>query len=556
MAGTAGAVLLGACNANQRETSSPGGRPRLRIESWTQLGYPGPFTYTAGPGYWRMSLRYDTLTWPDSTGEQLPWLAKSYDVSEDGLSYSLELRNVAWSDGRPLTSRDVAFTYEYYSNEQLTPLQIGVPIEGAEILTTGDRSIEFRIDRPDNTFLPRVLGTMPIVPEHVWSGVTDPMAAFDEELFEVTTGAYRLTSRNETQDREAYEANDDYFLGTPYVRRIEMVSVNDPLVSLEQGDLDAAATDDAGVTDDLIDPFRENPEYGMVRNDAGFGFPLFFNMDRGGALADLRFRRACLHAIDRDDLVERLLTGNGQVGSPGWLPPASAWHNGGVRQYPFDRDEAERLLDEAGLPRSGRNEPRRNRDGSPLRYTLIMPDAIPIALAEVIGSSLSAVGIEIGLERMDLVRTFGAKNGANYDLLITSYPGPGGTGPTGDPELLRGVFYSNPPNHFHKATGYTNPEVDALIDAQRAELDSDQRLRQVHQVQEKVAEDLPVAMLYYTTFFYIFRKSVFDAWYYTPGGFATGIPEPYNKHAYITGRKEGLEVRETSGQARDGEDGS
>ncbi|MDP9387913.1 MAG: twin-arginine translocation signal domain-containing protein, partial [Actinomycetota bacterium] len=71
MAGTAGAVLLGACNANAGRPAAQGGRPTVRVVSWTQLGYPSPFTYTAGPGYWRMSLLFDTLTWPDSTGEQL-----------------------------------------------------------------------------------------------------------------------------------------------------------------------------------------------------------------------------------------------------------------------------------------------------------------------------------------------------------------------------------------------------------------------------------------------------------------------------------------------------
>ena len=67
------------------------------------------------------------------------------------------------------------------------------------------------------------------------------------------------------------------------------------------------------------------------------------------------------------------------------------------------------------------------------------------------------------------------------------------------------------------------------------------------QIQRTVAEDLPALMLYYTTFFYAYRKSVFDQWYYTPGGFGPGLPDIYNKHAYITGRKTGLETRKVNG---------
>ena len=545
MAGMAGAVLLGGCNANARSAAG-GGRPTVRVVSWTSLGYPSPFTYVAPPGYWRMSLVFDTLLWPDSTGEPLPWLASSYERSEDGLVHTLQLRDVTWDDGRPLTARDVVFTYEYYTSQIFTPLLVGVPRKGIEVVATGERSVEFRLDRPDATFVQFVLATMPIVPEHIWSHISDPMATFDDRVL-ISTGAYSLDSRDEAQATEAYVAKDDYFLVPPFVRRIEMIYAADPLTALRIGQLDGAATAAEGARDEVLAPFRDDPEYGIISRDAGFAFPLFFNMKRGGALADLRFRRACLHAIDRNDMVERLLTGNGQVGSQGWIPPSHPYHNPDVAAYPFDRAESERLLDEAGYRRSGSGGLRTNPDGSPLRYTLHIPDVVPIALAELTAASLKAVGIDIDLQRIDLVRLFGTKLQESYDLLITSYPGPSGTGPNGDPEMLRGVYYSEPPNPFHKATGYANPEVDRLIDAQVATYDVDERKRLVGQVQQIVADDLPVAMLYYTTFFYAFRRSVFDQWYYTPGGFGTGFSDVYNKHPYITGRKEGLDVRRVSG---------
>lgn len=545
MAGVAGAALLGGCNADS--TASPGGRPTVRVVEWTSLGYPSPFTYTAPPGYWRMSLVFDTLLWPDSSGEQLPWLASSYERSEDGLVHRLQLRDVTWDDGRPLTARDVAFTYEYYTSQTFTPLLVGVPRQGIQVVPTGDRSVEFRLDRPDATFVQFVLGTMPIVPEHVWSEITDPMGTFDDRVM-ISTGAYSLRSRDEAQGTEAYVAKDRYFLGPPFVRRIEMLPFSDPLTALRGGHLDGAAAAAEGARNEVLAPFRDDPgRYGIIDRPSGFAFPLFFNITRGGALADLRFRRACLHAIDRNDMVERLLTGNGQIGSQGWLPPSHPYHNPAIRAYPFDRAEAERLLDEGGYRRSGSRGMRANPDGSPLRYTLHVPDVVPVALAELTAESLKDVGIDIDLQRIDLVRLFGTKLQGSYDLLITSYPGPGGTGPNGDPEMLRGVYHSTPPNPFHKATGYANPEVDRLIDAQVATYDVEERKRLVGEVQRLVADDLPVAMLYYTTFFFVFRKQVFDQWYYTPGGFGTGFSDVYNKHPYITGRKTGVDVRRVEG---------
>ena len=162
-------------------------------------------------------------------------------------------------------------------------------------------------------------------------------------------------------------------------------------------------------------------------------------------------------------------------------------------------------------------------------------------MAELTANSLKAVGIDINLQRIDLILLFGIKlTGSSYDLLLTLYPGPSGVGPGGDPELLRGVYHSKPPNPLHRATGYANPEVDRLLDAQLRTYDVEERKRLVARIQQIVSEDLPVAMLYYTTFFYAFRKRVFDQWYYTPGGFATGLSDVYNKHPYITGKKVGL----------------
>jgi ABC-type transport system substrate-binding protein len=80
-----------------------------------------------------------------------------------------------------------------------------------------------------------------------------------------------------------------------------------------------------------------------------------------------------------------------------------------------------------------------------------------------------------------------------------------------------------------------------------ATIDADERRQLVSRIQQIVAEDLPVAMLYYTDLFFVFRRAVFDQWYFTPGGFGPGIPDVYNKHPYITGRKEGTEVRRVSG---------
>ena len=546
MGGAAGAALLGGCR--DPRSASVGGRPTVRVKSWTSLGYPGPFTYTGNPGYWRMSLLFDTLLWPDASGTLLPWLARSHMRSEDGLVHTLELRDAKFDDGRPVTAHDVEFTYGYYTapEQGWTPLLIGVPRRGIEVRALDEKTVEFRLDRTDATFEQQVLGSMPIAPAHIFSLVDNPMATQHDGIL-VGCGAYRLARRDVTQDFEAYVAKDDYYLGRPFVRRIEMVTTtdDDDLNAMRIGALDAGNTPAEGVRNEALDFFRDDPAWGVISREAGFGFPLYFNLARGGALADLRFRRACLHAIDRKDLVDGLLTGNGVVGSAGWLPPSNPFHEPDVPQYPFDPVEAERLLDEGGYRRKDGGM-RVNPDGSPLRYVLNMPATVNLALAESVADSLKRVGIDIDLQRIDLIAVFGLKNGSAYDLLITTYPGPAPIGPEMDPDLLRAVYHSeldSPSGTLVKVAGYANPQLDRLLEQQSTMLDVAERKRTVSQIQKIVAHDLPVAMLYYTRWFFVYKKSVFDQWYYTKGGFALGAPDAYNKHAYITGRQLGLEIR-------------
>lgn len=550
--GAAAGLALGACSgggggSGTATRAAGGGRAgagarTVRIAGGT-FGFPSPFGYVAGPGYREMTLVYDTLLWTDSTGELLPWLASAHERSSDGLTHTFDLRDARWSDGRPLRARDVVFTFEYFAAHVLPPLVIGQPRNVAKVVEVGERRVAITLDRPVVTFAKSVAGTVPIVPEHVWSSIDDPAQAFDDEVL-VSTGPYRLASRSPEEGTALYVANDKYFLGPPHVGRIESVSVGDELSAVLAGDLDGGSPPVEGVASDALAPFRRDPDtYGLVESPTGFAFPMYFNLGRGGALADLRFRRACAHAIDRGDIVRRLLKGNGEPGSAGFLPPGHPFHVD-VEPYPHDLAAANRLLDQAGYRRSGSGGGRQGPDGSPLRFKLLVPNTVPPALIDVVVAGLKEAGIEATPEVVDLVRLFGIKGSGNFDMLITLFPGPVGVGPNGDPEILRNLYYSKSGGqNFHAAAGYVNPTVDDLLDRQLVTFDQGERKEIVAEVQRAVARDLPVLPLYYTTLFFAYRRKAFDQWYFTKGGFGPGIPTVYNKHAFVTGAKRGLEVR-------------
>ncbi|MDQ3932241.1 MAG: ABC transporter substrate-binding protein [Actinomycetota bacterium] len=543
--GATGGLLLPACNRDQRQPFDTGRaapadqRITLRIAGGP-FGFPSPFAYVGGPGYVRLSFIYDTLLWTDASGELLPWLASRYERSADGLTYTFELRDARWHDGQPVTPADVAFTFEYFDRQVLSPLIVARPDGVARVTPTGERTVEIQLERPMVTFLRQMAGGVPIIPRHIWSGVSDPVKAQDPQLL-VGSGPYRLESHSPEQGSYLFVANDDFFLGPPFVQRIEMVPVEDELRALLAGDIDGGFAPFDGAGPNALAPFRNNPSFEVIEQEAGLAFPLYWDLDPAGPFADKRVRQAIAHAIDRNDIVRRLFGGNATPGNPGFLPPTHNFHVE-VEQYPFDLDTANRLLDEAGYSR-GEGGVRRRPGGEPLRFGLTIGVTVPPALIDLIVASLRQVGLEIEANAVDLVRMFESKLSGAYDMIVTLYPGPSVPAPGGDPDYLRRI-YASQATGFHTAGGYRNPRVDELASRQAVTLDENERRRMITELQQLVANDLPVLPLYYSTFFFAYHKERFDQWYFTPGGgMGPGIPLVYNKHAFVTGQRTGVEVR-------------
>ncbi|MCA1570395.1 MAG: ABC transporter substrate-binding protein [Chloroflexi bacterium] len=504
--GVAGAVVLGGCNGTDDASSGPGSsllpaegpaglepvpRPTLRLPGG-DFGFPSPFTYSRGPGYWRMSYLYDTLLWKDSTGDLLPWLASGFERSEDGLTYTFGLRD------------DVRF--------------------------------EVRLTRPVVTFLRSVAGALPIVPRHIWASVDDAAAASDLAVL-VGTGPYRLQTYSQGEGAYLFTANDDHFLGMPFVERIEYQPVGDELTALMAGEIDAGGPPPlGGARPEALAPFGNDASFGVLDGPADATSALYFNLAAGGALADVRFRRACAMALDRDDLVERLLGGNGEPGNPGFLPPSHPSHHD-VEQYPFDVEAANALLDDAGYARDGTGI-RQGTDRRPLRFSLLVGNQAPSPVAELLVGVFGVIGVELNPEGADPPTRDARTAAGDYDIALIGYGGLGG-----DPDYLREVYSSRVPRRFQSVSGYTNAEFDEIADQQLVALDDDERAQLVDRMQEIVAADVPLLPLFYPTSFHIFRESVFDQWYFTPGGFANRIPTVYNKQVFITGLQTGTEVR-------------
>jgi peptide/nickel transport system substrate-binding protein len=498
----------------------------LRLPGGGYWGHPSPFGFNRGPGFVRASLVFDTLVWRDASGETIPWLATDWSLSEDGLTWTFTLRDgVRWHDGRPLTADDVAFSIEYYLAHPDTAwfmAQIDA-VESAAVLA--EDQVAIKLVRPFAPFLQTVAEALFIFPRHVWQDVADPQAFAEPEAF-IGSGAYKLVEFSQEEGTYLFDANPGFFLGMPYVRRIEFVPTSDNILALSNGDVDAF-DQFGGVTDEMLAPFRQAP-FAVEKAPGEWGMFLFFNLERETPLRDVRIRQAIAHAVDRQAMVERVLFGFGDAGNPGFLPPANPFYNPDVTGYDRDMDEARRLLQEAGY------------DGAPIQLAY-SPDWIMASprVVEILEAGLSEAGIVLETVTMDQATIDAAAREGSYDLLLTGFGGLGA-----DPDQLRRNFASSSTTRgFSRALGYRNPEFDALAEAQVSMGDPAERAAAVDEMQAILARDLPALALYYTARVVVYNAGVFDNWYFTPGGYGGGIPMPYNKQQFIVGEPQGLSIR-------------
>ncbi|MFP5361449.1 MAG: ABC transporter substrate-binding protein [Thermoleophilia bacterium] len=583
----AGTLVLGACGGGDKKEeasdkggaaiaggsadarTAPGSVESLRLTGgpW---GYPQPFSYVRGPGLVYTELIFDTLLWKDSRGEPMGWLAKSWTRSDDGRTWTFKLRDgVKWHDGRPLTARDVAFTFDYFTKGagSVSPgIVRGLPVSGVQ--ARGDDTVVFSLPKPFAPFPETIAGRVPIIPEHIWADVKDPQKLRGPKAV-TGSGPYRLKSYEASTGSYLFESNPAFFLGEPVVKRLELVPAKDELLALRREELSIASTgNEEALPEAAIEPFRRDP-YGELNAPGEWNRALHFNLEKGFPYDEKRFRQAVAYAIDRQDLVKRVMLGRGDVGSTGGLAPSNRYATDGLPTYDHDLARAGRLLDELGLRDRDGDGMRDLPDGKPFSPVLLTSSFQSPKTAELVRQDLREAKLDVRLRSLDQAAADAATSAGRYTMALLGYGGLGG-----EPDNLRTRMGVQPPGgaagkpaggaaggkgaggaaakgggkgkggggggDFTRVFGFTNPQFAALANKQLTAIDDQERRQALDEMQRIIAEEVPLLSLYVPRRTVFFREDTFAAWYYTPGGVFGGYPGPINKHVFVTGKKTGL----------------
>jgi peptide/nickel transport system substrate-binding protein len=527
------ALLIGltvsACGSNEESelmapTASPSGEVEVeQLELLTvpgdDWGYPSPFSfYPRGPGYIAMHLIFDTLTWKDENGV-IPWLADSWSTAEDGTAWTFELREgVKWHDGQPLTAEDVKFSFEYERSHVAVSSWYAALEDVESVEVTGDHEVVVHLTRPLASFQEDIAGNIPIIPKHIWEDVEDP-AKFTTEQAVVGSGPFKLASYSKEEGTYVYDANNEFFAGRPLVKRLVMTRVSDEALALETGTVDEASF--WGKEIDLLGDFEEDERFEVITGPSFWVLQVIFNNQKAPTNL-VEFRKAVAHAIDREEIIDKVTHGGAIVAHPGILHPDSDWYSPDVATYDYDPAEAERLLDSLDFVDRDGDGVRETPEGEKLSFVLVTTSDYGSDYSresEIIKENLGDVGIDVEVKALDYGTADGILREGNFNLAIN------GLGGIAAPSILDQPDWP--------ANTYKSEEYAALYQEQSEETDVEERAALLAQLQAMVADDLPVFTLYHPKMWCVFNPDKLDTWFYTKNGVASGIPTEMNKLVFI-----------------------
>ena len=212
----------------------------LRLGTTQDLDSLNPFAGYTSVAYEVYHLNYDMLTGSAPDGDVRPEIADSWAMSEDGLTWTFRIHpGIRWQDGVPLTARDVAFTFNYIIDNELSAFT-GSTTHIKKAVAVDDTTVEFRLERPKSNMLRLPI---PILPEHIWAKVPgDKAATFAAEPPLIGSGPFQVVEVKKGSYVRLV-ANTDYWKGAPKIDEaiIEIYQNQDTMaMDLRSGAIDVA----------------------------------------------------------------------------------------------------------------------------------------------------------------------------------------------------------------------------------------------------------------------------------------------------------------------------
>ena len=372
----------------------------------------GESTFTAALGYMPSSLQPSAQSSDDLVFAIRPiyeplfaetvdgleyYLADSLEISEDGLTYTLHINDKAnWSDGEPVCVDDVLFTIDYGVLSYGGPTSF-TAINGEEVKFNkkDDKTLEIVLPQVYDNYT-RTLAQFYPMPSHAFDN--DPSKINDSGYFTktdmVTNGAYTVSEINE--DSFVYTARDDYYRGTPSVKKVVMKTIgagSTRQLAFENGEIDYMRITTA---EDLEKYEAQTDKYNLYTvSEARLNY---IQLNPNGSIMSTLSedaRKAIFLALNDEEIIDFAYGSDKLAAVPNsLLTPDQSLYNKDCAGYSYNLEEAKKLADSSGLT------------GTTLTYIYNADRSNMEAVATVVQQQLSAIGVNVKIESCDSATFF------------------------------------------------------------------------------------------------------------------------------------------------------
>lgn len=431
------------------------------------------------------SLVFDGLVRIGLDGLPEPGLAESWDIDDTGTVYTFTLRSdITWHDGQEVTVEDVLFTLRsvqgpaYTGSSSVATVWRTVLVERA-----GARSISCRLQAPFAPFLK--FATVPIVPAHLLANIEPAeWASSAFSLKPIGTGPYQIDDI--TTEGMSLSANPDYYLGKPLIPSLTLRFYEDDALAfaaLTRGEINGLAY----VGTSALGSY--NVPRGMVRRTVPIDAytVLTFNV-RQAPFADVDFRRQMAQAIDRDDLIRRVLPGQVmRLDTPilaGWWA-----HNPSAVWYIPSKERVNAALDALGYVAG--DDGVRSKNGVRLAFELLV-DGAPDrnAAANDIAAQLAQVGVQVTVVPLDGDVLLKRLEAGEFTMALHGWQR---LGP--DPDVYE-LWHSSQINLGRNYSGLQDAEIDDTLSLARIDNNLETRMQLYSAFQQRWIDLAPSIIMY------------------------------------------------------------
>jgi len=420
---------------------------------------------------------------PDGS-ELLPGLAESWEVSEDGLTYTFNLRDAQFSDGSPITADDVVFSFLRLRDQEDSAYNSAFQvIENVEAVD--DKTVAFTLEYAAAPFLGSVeMFNAGIVPQAAVEEMGDEAFAQNP----VSSGPFMLKEWR-PNDRIILERNPNYWREEmPYLDEVEILEVTDEntrVSMLRAGEVEVIS----GTPWSQVDTLIADENIDVPLDPSSIINMILINHD-APPLDDVRVRQAIARAIDTESIVQAVTFGYGDPANS-TLPNALQYYDADLPPIPYAPEEASALLEEAGAT------------GESIEVMITSGSSYNTQIAQLLQAQLGAVGLNVTIATVDTPTWWDKVTTADYDITPSWW-----YNETTDPDqAVRWALCGSCGNSSFYSY-YENPEVDTLIEEAVRETDPEARAELYSEIQQISVEEVAQIPLYYPPYTIAMSDSV------------------------------------------------